>query len=90
MKAFDKQTWSQIRAKGRAHFVVRQIVRRGIPMGIFVTLGVFILHIFTHSVTPALGNLAAIFICFGLAFGYIGGEREWQRCERAYNLPPNN
>jgi hypothetical protein len=85
MKKFDKQIWSQIRAKGHARFVVRQVLQRGIPMGVFVTLGVFLFHIFTHSVTPTPGNLAAIFICFGLAFGCFVGEKEWQRCERAYN-----
>jgi hypothetical protein len=85
MKTFDKQKWSQIRAKGHTRFIMRQIVQRGIPMGVIVTVGVFLFENFTHSVTPSPGNLAAIFFCFGIVSGYIRGEREWEQCERAYD-----
>jgi hypothetical protein len=83
MKTYDKQTWSQIRAKGHARFIMRQIVRRGIPMGVIVTLGVILIHVLTHD-APTPGNLAIVFICFGIGSGYLGGEREWKRCERIY------
>ena len=84
MKKFDKQKWSQIRIRGHARFVVRFGSRWGIPVGILATFGSWLYAALTHSTTPSLGMMVVLFICFGVAFGYLRGEREWQRCERAY------
>ena len=84
MKTYDKQTWSQIRLKGHARFVVRFGSRWGIPVGILATFGPWLYAVLTHSTTPSPWMMAVSFICFGVAFGYLRGEREWQRCERMY------
>ena len=84
MKTFDKEKWGQIRVKGHTRFILKQIVRRGVPMGLFVTVGIILLDKLTHSAVTTPGNLAASFFCFGIIFGYLQGEREWERCERAY------
>jgi hypothetical protein len=84
MKKFDKQTWSQIRLKGHARFVVQFGSRWGIPVGILATFGPWLYAVLTHSTTPSPWMMVALFICFGVAFGYLRGEREWRRCERKY------
>jgi hypothetical protein len=85
MKTFDKQKWSQIRVRGHARFVVRVALRSGLPVGILATFGPWLFAVLTHSTTPSPWMMAFLFICFGVAFGYLRGEREWKQGERAYH-----
>jgi len=85
MKTFDKEKWSQTRARGHARFIIRQgLLRWGIPFGLVVTLGTFVYDVATHSPTPSIWSMVGSFILLTLAFGYGMGQTEWRHGERAY------
>jgi putative effector of murein hydrolase LrgA (UPF0299 family) len=57
---------------------------RGVPFGIIVALGPFIYDIFTHRVTSSIWSMLVAFALLTLLFGFIMGETEWRRREKAY------
>jgi len=86
MKTFDKQKWTEIRARGHVRFVMRQgLLRWGVPFALVVTLGPLIYNLITYSPTPSIWSTVGSLALLTLAFGYGMGETEWRRGERAYH-----
>jgi hypothetical protein len=86
MKTFDRQKWTQIRARGHVRFTARRgLLYWGVPHGLLVTLGLFIYELVTHAPTPSVWSMIGSFTLFTLVFGYGMGETEWRRGERAYH-----
>ena len=86
MKTFDKQKWTEIRARGHARFIARRgLLFWGVPFGLVVTLGPFIYAIATRTPMPSVWGMVGSFVLLTLAFGYGMGETEWRRGERAYH-----
>src|SRR5438477_9677538 len=91
MKTFDKQRWTQVRAKGHARFIIRQgLLRWGVPFGLAVTLGPFFYDLAIHAPTASIWSMVGSLIVLTLTFGYGMGEREWRLGERAYHETPLN
>ena len=86
MKTFDKQRWTQIRARGHARFIIRHgLLSWGVPFGLVVNLGSFVYDLASHAPTPSIWSMAGSATLLTLAFGYGMGETEWRRSERAYH-----
>ena len=86
MKTFDKQKWTEIRARGHTRFIARRgLLCWGVPFGLVVTLGPFVYAIATHAATPSVWSMVGSFLILTSAFGYGMGETEWRRGERAYH-----
>lgn len=85
MSAFDREKWTNIRARGHARFIVRRgLLCWGVPFGLIVTLGPAFYALVTHTPTPSVWSMLASFTLLTLVFGYGMGETQWRRCERAY------
>jgi len=83
---FDKQKWTQVRARGHARFIMSQgLLRWGGPFGFVVTLGPFFYDLARHSPTPSIWSMLGSLALLTLIFGYGMGEREWRLGERAYH-----
>jgi hypothetical protein len=80
----EKQSWEQIRARGRERFVLCEgILRRGLPLGVVVT----VVDYFTHSTPPPIWELAVKFALLTLASGFCVGIFDWESQERDYRKP---
>jgi len=79
-KDFDRQAWEKIRSKGHGRFVLRCVLTRGIPFGVFMVIGsVF----FARSSELSARHLADFCIAV-FAFGYLGAEMDWRRHESEF------
>ena len=85
MKTFDKQKWTQVRARGHARFIMGQgLLCWGVPFGLVATLGPFFYDLLAHASTPSIWGMVGSFTLLTVALGYGMGETEWRRGERAY------
>ena len=86
MKTFNKEKWTQIRARGHARYLMRRgFLFWGVPFGLVVTLVPFFYDLVTHVRTPSTWSMIGSFVLLTLVFGYGMGEAEWRRSERAYH-----
>ena len=84
----EKQSWEQLRAKGHDRFILREgLLRNGVPLGLIVTLSMFLYDIFTHTAVTSLWKMAIGFAILVLGFGYGMGETRWRSGERDYQKP---
>ncbi len=90
MTPSEKQVWDSVRARGHARFVLRSLVRWGVPFGVVVTFGPLLYDAAMHtSYTPRVFPWPALDIVFGFVFcsalfGYLTGEGAWRKHERDY------
>lgn len=85
MKPFNRQARDQIRVRGHTRFILLYgLLRCGIPFGTFMAVSLFAWGLFEHC-TPSAWRVAGEFCFFTLSFGYLSGEFEWRRQERAYH-----
>jgi hypothetical protein len=90
MTKFEKEWWEEQRAKGYDRFLLRAILRAGLPFGILMTLAAILIPIFSHHAIPSVLELVAKFGFYVLAFGAFMGAATWRRNERDYKKPTEN
>ena len=85
MTKLDRERWEQIRAKGYNRFLLRSIIRLGLPFAILMTL--FQALVPVHRGVEPVWKLVAEFGLFALAFGAWMGAKTWRGRETDYNQP---
>jgi len=84
MTQSEKQSWEQVRARGRERFVLCEgILRRGLPLGVVVT----VVGCFAHSTPRPIWEVAMEFALLTLAYGFCVGIFDWESQERDYRKP---
>jgi hypothetical protein len=84
----EKQSWEQVRTKGREHFVLCEgILRRGLPLGVVVTVVQMLYDYFAHSTPAPIWELTVKFAFLTLASGFCVGIFDWESRERDYQKP---
>jgi hypothetical protein len=88
MTKSEKQWWEQERAKGYDRFLLRAVLRAGLPFAILMTVGAVLIPVFTHHPIPSVWDLAARLGFYTIAFGAGMGAMTWRRRELDYRKPP--
>jgi hypothetical protein len=84
----EKQSWEQVRSRGRERFVLCEgILRQGLPFGGVVTVAQMPCGYFAHSTPTPIWELAVKFAFMTLAFGFCMGIFGWESRERDYQKP---
>ena len=87
MTASEKQSWERERAKGYDRFLLRSLLRAGLPFGVLVTIIKCLFAIFSgHPISP-VSRIMVEFGFYVLGFGGLMGVGTWQRSERDYKKP---
>ena len=87
MTRSDKQTWEQVRAKGKLHFILLGIVPRGFKFSLpFTITFVFIDFLAQRLSNPWLEakQMGMIFLWLTLVAGWGEGAAIWYQRERDY------
>jgi len=87
MTRSDKQSWEQVRAKGKLHFIVSGMVPRGFKFSIPFTLTFVLIDLLAHRAgNPWLEakQMGVIFLWLTLAAGWGEGAAIWYQRERDY------
>jgi nitroimidazol reductase NimA-like FMN-containing flavoprotein (pyridoxamine 5'-phosphate oxidase superfamily) len=86
MKTSETQNWEQVRAKGRASFILRVgILRRGVPLALPFALGWSLLAFYHHYLDGSEAVcIAAMTAVLALSIGLLSGIRSWQKQEQQY------
>jgi hypothetical protein len=87
MTKFEKQWWEQERAKGYDRFLLRSLLRAGLPFGILMTLAHVLWPVFSHQPIPQIYKLLVEFGFYVVGFGAFMGVVTWRGNERNYNKP---
>lgn len=80
----EAQAWKQERAKARNRFILRAMLRRGLPFAATFTIGYFLIACFRDGMASALSELGFLLPQFGilvLGVGWFEGARVWDRRE---------
>ena len=90
MTKTEKQTWEQIRTKGRDRFILQEgLLRRGVPFGVLFLLLQIVFMFFWQRSEPVLA-IVARWAFATLGFGAGMGLWEWQSRERDYEKPTDD
>ena len=84
MTASQRKAWEEIQTRGHDRFILRELLQAGIPMGLAISLGMYLTEVFTSHATKPLWEFAVDFGFLALVFGYGMGESRWRKCERDY------
>ena len=90
MRPTEKQVWESVRARGHTDYILRSLIRHGIPFGALMTFGPPLYHAAVHTpYTPhtfpwPLVNIVFDFLFRSAVFGYLMGEWVWRKHERDY------
>jgi len=87
MTKLDKERWEQIRAKGYERFLLRTVIRAGLPFAILMTLSRALWPVVRHRPVEPVWQLAVEFEFYGLFFGVWMGTFTWRCRQRDYNRP---
>jgi hypothetical protein len=91
MTQTEKQSWEQVRAKGRSQYVLREgLLRRGLPFGIMMTIFMLLVDYFSHSPIEPVWKLAVRFAFYTLAFGLLMGSTSWSNHEKDFQKPTDD
>src|SRR5262249_40771925 len=82
MTKLDKEHWEGIRAKGYNRFLLRIVVRTGLPFAIIMTPATVLIM---HQRLEPIWGLAAQFALYALAFGAWTGASNWRNRESDCN-----
>jgi hypothetical protein len=85
MTKSEKQWWEQERSQGRSRFILRVgLLRRGLPFGVFITIGCLLIDCFSSSPIEPLWKIAVKFGFYTLGFGLFMGSSIWNDNERDF------
>jgi hypothetical protein len=87
MTESEQRAWEQERSQGRDKFILRGLVRRGIPYAFGFAISNFAYDRFyrhSPSAWPDVWNCVATFLVMTLIGGWCDGARIWYRTERDY------
>lgn len=87
MTKSEKQSWEQERAQGYSHFLLRRLLRAGLPFGILMTLVHVLWPIFRHQTVSPAWQLLAQFGFYVVFFGAGMGVWMWRSKETNYQEP---
>jgi hypothetical protein len=87
MTKSEKQSWEQERAQGYSHFLLRSLLRAGLPFGILMTLAHILWPIFRHQPISPVWQLLAEFGFYVVFFGAAMGVWMWRSKERNFQQP---
>jgi hypothetical protein len=85
----EKQSWEQVRKRGRGRFIFQKgVLREGLLFGIVLSVGPLAYDLLTHAgtITSPWITMAG-FILITLVVGYGLGEMRWRKNEADYEKP---
>jgi hypothetical protein len=85
----ELQRWERTRSEGHERFILRQLLREGVPFGLAVLLCMVVFDIFAHHPIEPVWQLLVDFGFLALVFGYGMGEFRWRRFEREFQKSRN-
>jgi hypothetical protein len=88
MTAFEKKWWYEERARGYNKYLLRCLLKAGLPFGIMMTLMEMAVPFFTHHYLHlSFCDHLARFGFYVLAFGWFSGACNWRSNEIDYKRP---
>jgi hypothetical protein len=87
MTKCEKQWWEKERAKGRDRYLLRAVLRAGLPFGILMLVGKILISALSHQPLSPAWRLFVEFGFYVLGFGGLMGVWTWQDKERDYKKP---
>lgn len=87
MTEAEKKMWERERERGYSRYLLRSLLRAGIPFAIMATLVHFAFSILRHHPQLPLWEQVVRFGFYALAFGWLHGANDWSRNEIHYKQP---
>jgi peptidoglycan/LPS O-acetylase OafA/YrhL len=87
MTKSEKQSWEQERAQGYSRYLLRSLLRAGLPFGVLMTLAHILWPYFRHQPVSPFWQLLVEFGFYVVFFGAWMGVWSWQSKERDYKKP---
>ena len=90
MTTSEKKSWEQERVKGYDRFLLRSLLRAGLPFGVLMILCKLLFAIFSHHQISPVSRLLVEFGFYVVASGGLMGIQTWQRNEKDCKKPADD
>lgn len=93
MNCTDRQTWEQVRARGRLQFILSGILQRGIRFAAPFTIAFFVIDWWVLGIINPWSEakrIVIIYVLLTVAVGWGEGEVVWAKQERDYRRGTSN